>query len=216
MTPIEHVRSVHEDKIDCFAAIGDKNENTIYSDLTGQFPVRSYDGMVYIFVAYVYKFNAILLHPMKSREDTSMVEAFTSIYTDLEAIGHKPKLHVLNNECSRAVQNFLKIKDTARQYVKAHNHNTNAAEPAVKTARYHIISHIATMDVSCPIQLWSEMIPQIQDTLNMLRTSRNDNNLTAYEEIKGSFDWNQTPMTPLGNKGVVYITPDARNTFTPH
>ena len=51
---------------------------------------------------------------MKSREDASMVEAFTSIYADLEAIGHKPKLHVLDNECSRAVQNFLKIKDTAR------------------------------------------------------------------------------------------------------
>ena len=49
MTPTKHVCSAHEDNIYCFAAIGDKNENTIYSDLTGQFPVRSYDGMVYIF-----------------------------------------------------------------------------------------------------------------------------------------------------------------------
>ena len=127
MTPIDHICSAHEDKIYCSAAIGDKNKNTIYSDLTGQFPVRSYDGMVYIFVAYVYKFNAILLRPMKSREDASMVEAFTRIYIDLEAIGHKPKLHVLDNECSRSVQNFLKIKDTTRQNVEAHHHNDNAA-----------------------------------------------------------------------------------------
>ena len=63
--------------------------------------------MVYLFAAYVYKFNAILLHQMKSREDASMVEAFTSIYTNLEVIGHKPKLPVLGNEVSRAVQNFL-------------------------------------------------------------------------------------------------------------
>ena len=96
---------------------------------------------------------------MKSREDNSMVEAFTSIYADLEAISHKLKLHVLNNGCSCAVQHFLTTKDTTRQNVEAHHHNANAAEPAVKTAKYHIISHIATMDASCSIQLWSGMIP---------------------------------------------------------
>ena len=59
---------------------------------------------------------------MKSRENASIVEVFISIYADLEAIGHKSKLHVLDNECSRVVQNFLKIKDTARQTVEAHHH----------------------------------------------------------------------------------------------
>jgi hypothetical protein len=43
MTPTEHV--AHKDEIFCFAASGDKNENTIYSKLTGQFSVRSFDGM---------------------------------------------------------------------------------------------------------------------------------------------------------------------------
>ena len=50
----------------CVAAIGDKSENTLYSDRTGQFLAVSYDGMVYISVAYVYTFNAILLRTMKS------------------------------------------------------------------------------------------------------------------------------------------------------
>ena len=93
MTPIEHVCAAYEDIIYCFVAIGDKNENTIYSDLTGQFLLRSYNDMVYISVAYVYKCNAVILRPMKSRENAIMMEAFTSIYTDLEAIVHKPKLH---------------------------------------------------------------------------------------------------------------------------
>ena len=98
-------------------------------------------------------FTSLILFtpPMKSRGDLSMVQAYTSIYANLEKIGHKPKLHVLDNECSHAVQNFPKIKDTARQNVKAHHDNANAAEPTVKTATYHIISHIATMDASCPI-----------------------------------------------------------------
>ena len=114
--------------------------------------------MNFIFVAYVYKLNAILLRSMKSREDASMVKAFTSIYTKLETAGHKPKLHVLDNECSRAVQKILNNKGTARQNVEAHNHRVNAAEPAVNTAKYHIIAHIATLDHQCPIQFWSKML----------------------------------------------------------
>jgi hypothetical protein len=96
---------------------------------------------------------------MKSREDGSMIEASTSIYDKLEAKGHTPKFHVLDNEYSRAVQNFLKVKDTARQNVEAHHQNTNAAKPTVKSIKYHIISHIATLDDGYPIQLWSEMLP---------------------------------------------------------
>jgi hypothetical protein len=109
--------------------------------------------MCHIFVAYVYKLNAILLRPMKLREDGSMIAAFTSIYGNLEAIGYKPTLHVLNNECSSADHNFLTSKETARQNVETHHHNANAAEPAVKLAKYHIIYHVATLDNDCPIQL---------------------------------------------------------------
>ena len=127
---------------------------------------------------------------MKSREDANIVESFTSIYTELETVGHKPKLHVLDNEYSGAVQKFLVKKGTARQNVEAHNHRANAAEPAAKTAKYHIIAHVATLDHQCPIKLWSKMLPQMQDTLNMLCTSPNNNKLTANEELNGKFDWN--------------------------
>ena len=153
---------------------------------------------------------------MKNREDASMITAFKSVYAQLEGAGHKPRLHILDNECSRAVQNFLTTQGTTRQNVEAHNHRENAAEPAVKTAKYHIILHIVTLNPNCPIQLWSKMLPQIEDTLNMLRTSRCNNKLTSYEELHGSFDRNHTPLAPLGTKGVVFIPPGNRNTFTPH
>ena len=89
MFPTEHVCSATEDEIFCCDVIRDTHKDTIYSELTGRFPIHSYEGMNYIFVAYVYKLNAILLHSMKSREDASMVKAFTSIYTKLETAGHK-------------------------------------------------------------------------------------------------------------------------------
>ena len=81
MFPTEDVCSDMEDEIFFCAVIGDTHEETIYSDLTGRLPMQSYEGMNYIFVAYVYKLNAILLLSMKSREDGSMLEAFTRVYT---------------------------------------------------------------------------------------------------------------------------------------
>ena len=59
------------------------------------------------------------------------------------------------------------------------------------------------------------MIPQMQDTLNMLQTLRQNNNLTD-EEMKGKFDWNKTLIAPLGTKAMVCIATNARNTFAPH
>jgi hypothetical protein len=40
MSPTEHVCAAHEDKIFCFAAIGDKDTHVIYSNLTGIQPLR--------------------------------------------------------------------------------------------------------------------------------------------------------------------------------
>ena len=79
MFPTEHVCSTMEDETFCCAVIGDTHKDTIYSDLTGIFPIQSYAGMIYIFVVFVYKLNAIFLRSMKSREDARMVEAFTSV-----------------------------------------------------------------------------------------------------------------------------------------
>ena len=76
----------------CFAAITDCTEDTIYSDLAGKFPIRSFKGNQYIFICYVYGQNAILVRPMKTREITSLLKAFTSIYEYLKGKKLKPKL----------------------------------------------------------------------------------------------------------------------------
>ena len=71
--------------------------------------------MVYIFVVFVYKLNAIVLYPAKSRQYGSMIQTFTSVCSKLEAIGHMPKVHVLDNICCHTIQNVLKITDTRKE-----------------------------------------------------------------------------------------------------
>ncbi|KAL7538190.1 hypothetical protein ACHAXR_008359, partial [Thalassiosira sp. AJA248-18] len=216
INPPEQVCTAIDNEMFVFAALADTNADTIYTDLTGRFPVRSYSGMQYLFIAYIYTINAILIRPMPSRTDASMIAAFTDVYDYLEARKCKPKLHVLDNECSKAVRNYVTSKDTKIQLVEPHNHRVNAAEPAVKTVKAHFKSALATLDKNCPLQLWDKFLPQVQDTLNMLRTSRRNAKISAYEEMEGAFDYNKTPMAPLGTKALAYIAPDERASWQMH
>ena len=54
---------------------------------------------------------------------------------------------MLDNECSKAVQTFIKSNGTDIQIVEPHNHSVNAAEPSVKAIQYHIIAGLATVDI---------------------------------------------------------------------
>ena len=83
-----------------------------------------------------------------------MVEAFKSCYNELNAKGHHPTLHVLDNECSRAVIDYVAKQRTEIQIVDAHNHRVNAAEHGCKAAKYHTIATLCTIDPNCPNQLW--------------------------------------------------------------
>ena len=50
----------------------------------------------------------------------------------------------------------------------------------------------------------------------MLRTSRLNPNLSAYSQIVGSFDFNRTPIAPLGTKLLIHEKPGPRASWSPH
>ena len=58
------------------------------------------------------------------------------------------------------------------------------------------------------------MLPQIEMTLNMWRTSRRDPSISADEALEGAFDYNRTPIAPIGTPAVLYDK--ERGTFAPH
>ena len=85
------------------------------------------------------------------------------------------------------------------QLVEPHDHRVNAAERAIQTFKHHFIAGLATVDIDFPIQLWDEFLPQAQMTLNMLRTSRQDNTKTAYEELKRPIWLQQDTIGTIGH-----------------
>ena len=83
MNPPEQLCTAIDDEMFCFAVLANENEGTIYSDQTGRFTVRSYSGKNYIFMAYVYSKNAVLLRPLSAQNDDNMVKMFQELYAYL-------------------------------------------------------------------------------------------------------------------------------------
>ena len=74
--------------------------------------------MQYILVAYVYKVNAILMRPIKSRTDRHKIEIFKNVYDCLHEHDLTPNLHVMDNKSSRAIQAFIKKEKVNVQLVE--------------------------------------------------------------------------------------------------
>jgi hypothetical protein len=164
--PTEAICAAHN--MFCFAALADLHMGTMYTDLISAFPVHSFKNMQYVFVAYIYNLNAILVHAMPSKNNAAMIVAFSDIFSTLAAHGYVPNLNVMDNECSKAVEAHIGANKMNIHLVPPHNHPVNAAECAIATFKEHFIVGLATVDKNCPLQLWDESLPQIKLTLNLL------------------------------------------------
>jgi hypothetical protein len=96
-------------------------------------------------------------------------------------------------------------------------HHTNAAERAIRTFKNHFIATLCSTDKDFPLYLWDHLLlPQILLTLNMLRGSRLNPKLSAWAQIHGFFNFNQTPIAPPGIRVLVHEKPANRDTWAAH
>ena len=131
----------------------------------------------------------------------------------LEAKGYKPKVNVMDNQATKYIKKFLTEKGCQLQLVEPHNHRVNAAERAIQRFKDAFIAALATTDRDFPLQLWDTLAPQVQDTLNLLRTSRTNPKILAYEALNGPYDWNKYPLAPPGCKAIIYKAPAVRGSW---
>jgi hypothetical protein len=191
----------------CFGAFADKVSGVVYNDLTGNFPFMLIDGSVCFFVLYHYKTNAILVKPIANVKDHRIFAAYTEMFESLEAKGYKPKMNVMDNQATKYIKKFLTKKECNLQLVEPHNHHVNAAGWAIQTFKDAFIAALATTDREFPLQLWDRLAPQVQDTLNLIRASRINPNILAYEALSGPYDWDRYPLAPPGCKAIIYEAP---------
>jgi hypothetical protein len=91
----------------CFAVLAYAITGTMYTNITGAFPVHSFKSMQYVFVAYIYDLHAIIIWAMPFHTNASMVQAFTKVIPILKSGGYHLALNLMNNECSSRVKKFI-------------------------------------------------------------------------------------------------------------
>jgi hypothetical protein len=200
---------------ECYAAIYEPH-GQVYSDQTGRFIIPSSSGNNYIMIVYDFDSNSIFAQPFKNRTAACILDAYKILHEHLLQAGLKPRLQRLDNECSKLLKTFMHDQDVDFQLVPPGMHRRNAAERAIRTFQNHFIAGLCSVDKDFPLHLWDKLIPQAEITLNLLRASRINPNVSAYAQVNGTFDFNRTPLGPPGCRVLAHDKPDKRTTWAPH
>ena len=145
-----------------------KFPNKIYTDKTGRFPVTSSQGYKYIMIAYDYDSNNILAEPLKSSTSLHIKNAYHKMRKLLCSRGRTPKMHVLDNEYSEVLKEYMEEENETFQLMPPHLHRQKAAYRAIKTFKNHFISGIVSTHKYFPIHLWCRLFTPAIVTLNLL------------------------------------------------
>jgi len=65
------------------------------------------------------------------------------------------------------------------------------------------------------MNLWDRLLPQTVLTLNLLRQANKTPTVSAYQYVNGPFDYNATPLGPLGCKVQFHESSNRRKTWDP-
>ena len=214
--PRPHILRSKQRNVGAHLVDATKLTGAISTDFCGRCPHTSSRGMKYIFVLYDYDSNAILAVPTQSRESADMVAAYDECYQQLKSAGITPILQYLDNEVSAMLIESIKAKNLDYQLASPHDHRLNPAERAVQTFKNHFIAILAGCDSRFPKYLWCRLVFQAVRTLNMLRISRINPKLSAHDQVFGVFDYNRTPLAPLGTKIIIHERPDQRPSWGKH
>ncbi len=186
----------------------------LFIDGTGKFPVRARSGNQYILIAYHHKSNSILMEPYQTKSDKHRLQAYNSIMDRLLARGHSVDLHILDNEVSAEFKHAITIERQSKyQLVPPDMHRRNQAERAIQSAKDHFLAILAGLDPKFPPFMWDHLLPQAELTLNLLRQSRSNPSISAWEHYNGPFNYDATPINPLGCRVLIHNKPATRKSW---
>jgi hypothetical protein len=188
----------------------------IWTNQTGKFPKKSRKGNQYIMVLTESDSDVILVEAMKNQSSGETIRVFQKLIDHLHAARIAPKHHILDNECSNKFKGTIKSNNMTYQLIPPHDHHRNHAKKAIQTFKDHFVAILCGTDKEFPFCLWDLLLPQAENTLNMLCPSWITPTVSAYTYLWGQHDYNSNPFAPLVCKVEVHLVPSIRETWAPH
>jgi hypothetical protein len=164
----------------CVLNLADEATQKIWSDQPGQFPKKSSKGNHYIMVLTESDSDVIFVEAMKNCSSGEMIRAYQKLIDRLHATRIVPKHHILDNECSYEFKETIKCNEMTYQLIPPHNHRRNRAEKVIQTFKDHFVAILCEADKEFPLNLWDLLLPQTENTLNMLHLSQMTPTISAY------------------------------------
>ena len=112
-------------------------EGYVASDQTVKFPRTYNKGMQYICVVYIYNPNYIKGVTLKIRKKEELLRAYQEVYTFYKNRGFKHRLHRMNNETPKDVEDFIASQNTQQQYTPP-----TRTEPIQLKEHWKLTSHV--------------------------------------------------------------------------
>ena len=200
----------------CYTGIVDPTTGAIFTDQTGKFVTTSFSGNNYMMILYDYDSNAILVEAMKNKTARTIKEAYEKLHRRLCRAGLRPRLQRLDNECVEPLKQFLHDNDVSFQLAPPHAHRRNAAERAIRTFKNHFVAGLCSLHPDFPLPLWDRLLEQAELTMNLLRGSRMNPNLSAHAQLHGTYDFKRNPIAPPGTRVLAHDKPNVRESWAPH
>ena len=133
-------------------------------------------------IAYHCDSNAIIAAPFKSRAKKQRLLDYGAIIQQLKDRSILVDLQILDNKARNEYKRIIKYECGAEyQSVPPNIHRRNTAECTIRTFKTHFLSTLSGIAPNPPNNLWDLLLPQTELSLNILRKSNLNPNISAWE-----------------------------------
>ena len=190
------------------------------SDLSGPFPKPTVTGDVALLLLYHRALNYICIEPVKGKSAIAHKEAYMKCIDRLRStpagrlIPHSTE--IVDNALSDPLKTLMVSLGIRPVLVAPGNHRLNPAERCIRTAKNHCIAMRESTDPLFPPEAFPHLLPQAEQTLNMLRPCHLDPTRSAWEYLHGPYDFLSQPLAPPGHRVISFDSSTERGTWDPH
>ena len=96
------------------------------------------------------------------------------------------------------MKSYLKGKYVTFQFIPPRNHLKNESECTIRKFKNYLITILCMLHPNILMSLWCRLLKQAEMTLNIVRPCRINPRMSACAALEGEFNYNNTPLAPLG------------------
>ena len=133
---------------------------TLYTDQTSKFLRTSNCGKKDQMIVHEVDSNSTLVEPMKNRTEGEIIIARKRALKRIRFCGLKPRHKSLENEASDKYKEATCASGMTYQLIQQGDHHPNITEKSIQFCRDHFITLLSGADVTFPLHLWCQVIPQ--------------------------------------------------------